>query len=332
MLFCVGLYRVGRTKLLEQGWITGKEMRAALAAARSPVTPEQIERWRREGLLPSPRQVGHGRGKGSHVEVPSASVTQAQEIARLYAIRRKRNWVGWQLWLRGFDVAERYWREPLENARNAILDMQQAARQHERSSLAMKMNSDTLKSQVLSAARNTPIYAPLTKIRADYVETLCGFLLEIILGKFAGFSREGNLQPNRQERDAVLAVLGAKSVDSQHIADFAGSIESELQNIAKAFRAIARRNSIAELSPEIRREFFAAMEIGISLYWISKIIFEPNALGMFHRIATNPAIATQAVMLLGWTEYRKTSNTILSFSEILEMHGLAVELASKIRN
>jgi len=315
---------------LEQGWITGDDFRDALAKTGSSVTLDQIERWRRKGLLPHPRQVGHGRGKGSHVEVPGASIAQAQEIAWLYAIRRKRDWVGWQLWLRGYDVAERYWREPLANARIAIIDTQHAARRYECSSLAAKINSDTLKSRALVAVRNTPLYAPLTRIRADYVETLGGFLIDIVLGRFVGFSREGNSQPNRQERDAVLAVMGAKSAGSRHIADFTGAIEGELQDIAKAFSVIARRNSKTEPSLEARREFLAALEIGTSLYWISKVILRRKALGTFKRIAENPAIVTQAVMLLGWAEYRNISNTILPFLAIDQMRNSAVELTSKI--
>jgi hypothetical protein len=94
-------------------------------------------------------------------------MAQAREIARLYAIRRKRDWVGWQLWLRGFDVAERYWREPLENACNAILDTRRAALRYERSAQAAKIDSDTLKSRALLTVRNTPLYAPLGKIRAE---------------------------------------------------------------------------------------------------------------------------------------------------------------------
>src|SRR5690606_24318824 len=137
--------------------------RRVLAKADPPISSDQIERWRREGLLPSPMQFGHGRGRGSHTEVSSASVAQAREIARLYAIRRKREWVGWQLWLRGFDVAERYWCEPLEKARNAILETQQAVRRYERSAQAATVSSDTLKCRVLDAVRNTPLHAPLKK-------------------------------------------------------------------------------------------------------------------------------------------------------------------------
>lgn len=315
---------------MEQGWITGAEFRDALAEAGSSVSADKIERWRREGLLPHPKQVGRGRGRGSHVEVPSASVAQAQEIVRLYAECRKRGWVGWQLWLRGFDVAERYWREPLQSARDALLDTRQAARRHERSPLAA-INLDTLKNRVLAAVRNTPLHTPLTKIRPDIIETLGGFLLEIVLGKFAGFSLGSNSQPNIQERDAVLAVMGTNTAASRRIADFAGAIETELQHIAKAISTAASRNSIAEPSLEARREFLVAMEIAISLYWISKAFFGRRALGTFKRIAENPAIATQAAMLLGWGEYRNISNTILPFPAIDQMRNSAVELAAKIQ-
>lgn len=316
---------------MKHGWITGAEFRDALANAGSSATAEQVERWRREGLLPHPRQIGHGRGKGSHTEVPFASVAQVQEIVQLYAIRRKRDWVGWQLWLRGFGVAERYWREPLENARKALLDTRKAVVRYERSSLAANANPTVIKDQVLSAVRNTPLYAPMTKIPAEYVETLTGFFQEIVLGEFSGFSREGNSNPNRKERNAVLTVMGANTAGSRLVAGFSATIESELKDIAKAFAAVARRNSIAEPSREARHEFLAAMEIGISLYWISKPILGHRALGIFNRIATNPAIATQAAMLLGWTEYRNVSNSILPLSAIDEMRNSATAIASKFR-
>lgn len=316
---------------MESCWITGAEFRDALANSVSPATAEQVERWRREGLLPRPRQIGHGRGRGSHTVVPSASVAQAQEIIRLYAVRRKRDWVGWQLWLRGFAVAERYWREPLEDARNALLDTRQAAQRYERLSLAAHSDPVAIKDRVLSAVRHTPIHAPLTKIPAEFVETLTGFLRDIVLGRFIGFSHESNSQPNRKERNAVLKVMGADTPGSRRIADFAGTIESELQDIAKAFSTIARRNSIAEPSREARHEFLAALEIGTSLYWISKATLRHKALGTFNRIVASPAIATHAAMLLGWAEYRKISNSILPLSAIDEMRNQAIAKASKIR-
>ena len=315
---------------MEQGWITGQDFCKALAHSGLSVTPDQIERWRREDLLPHPRQVGHGRGRGSHSEVPQVSVAQAKEIARLYAIRRKRNWVGWQLWLSGFEVAERYWREPMEIARNCVLETREAARRYKRSSRAESGDPLNLKRQVLTAVRGTPVYAALTNIRPDIVETLAAFFAEIVIGEFAGFTRESNLSPNEDERAAVLAVMGVKVAATSRIANFAGLIEGELQDIGKAFSALARRNSIAEPSPEDRRELFAAFEIGKSLHSISKGVFGRKALRTLNRIIANPPIATQAVMLLAWTEYRAISRSKRPFSEIAQLRELAVQLAPKI--
>lgn len=307
-------------------------MRTALTAAGSPVTPHQIERWRREGLLPRPRQIGHGRGKGSSTIVPQASVAQAQEIVRLYAQREKRDWVGWQLWLRGFVVAERYWQAPLESARNAILETRRAAQRYESSSQEENNNLDALKDMVLTAVRKTPLHAPLTGIPPTIVETLCGFLREIVIGEFEAFSHETDSEPNRDEREAVLAVIGANTPGNRRIADFGGTIENVLQDIAKAFSAITRRNSMITPAPAARREFLAVMEIGISLYWNSKALIGHKALAAFHRIATNGAISTQALMLLCWAEYRDISTSKLPFSEIDEIHDLAVKLTAEIRN
>jgi hypothetical protein len=314
---------------LEKGWILGDDFSEALARSGASITPDQIERWRREELLPHPRQVGHGRGKGSHSEVPQVSVTQAQAIAYFYGRRRKRDWVGWQLWLNGFEVTERYWREPLEKARNDILETRQAARRYNRSSGAENSDPATLKSEILTAVRDTPFYAALANIRPDIVETLAAFFLELLIGEFAGFTRESDLRPNEDERAAVLAVMGVRASANSRIADFAGLIEGELKDIAKALSALARRNSIAEPSPEARRELLAAIEIGISLYSISKVMLGRKALGTLNRIVANPPISIQAAMLLAWTEYRAISRSKRSFAEIAQMAELALQLVSK---
>lgn len=322
-------------KPLSQALITGNELHTALAAAGSRVTPDKIERWRREGLLPSPNQIGHGRGNGSHTEVPLASVAQALEIAGLYAMRRKRNWVGWQLWLRGFDVAERYWREPLEKARSTIEWGREAGTNYnERQSKKTGLIASAIKSAALTIARRTPLFAPVAKLPPDMVETLIGYGIEILRGEFTGFSPAADDNPDR-DLDAVIEAIGAVMAEHHliggHSIDFKGQIEPALREIGKGFSRIIRQRRIAEPSPEARQEFLMGLEIGTSLYHNSKPQFGRNALGLgiFNRIATNPAITIQALMLLVWSEYRTISDMKLSFSQIAEMHELTTQLVSK---
>lgn len=319
--------------MLEQGWITSDRFREALANSGSSVTPVQIERWRREGLLPSPRQIGNGRGKGSHTEVPLASVAQAQEIASLYAIRRKRNWVGWQLWVRGFDVAERYWREPLENAQRALSIVRDAGTKFEAiRSETDGADADAIKAAALAIARGTVLLAPFTKLPSDMVETLIGYGIETLRGEFTGFSTAADENPNR-DLAAVIEAIGAATAEHHlvggHGIEFKGQIEPVFREISEGVSRITRQRRIAEPPLETRQEFLMALEIGIWLNRHFKPQFGRNALGLgaFSRIAANSAITLQATMLLVWAEFRQISETKLVFSEIANLHNSALELA-----
>lgn len=194
------------------------------------------------------------------------------EIERLIAIRRKRDWVGWQLWLRGFDVSAQYWRGPLENAQALISEMQTFARQLDLSHQDANLSGADIKQMILKAVRSTPLNSPLTKISDDYLETLGGFLQEIITGQFEGFSRDSNSLANSDEKEAVLISMGVNSKSAQQIADFAGLIELELRQISHVFGAMASRNSIAEPSIETRQELRAAFEIALFLHRTSKAL------------------------------------------------------------
>lgn len=205
----------------------------------------------------------------------------------------------------------------MEAARSDIIQIQEAARQREQTQLDTDLAPDDAKRIILQALQATPLHAPVTKISAEYVETLGGFLQEIISGQFAGFSRDDNSMPNPIEQGAVLSVMGIKSKFAQHIADFAGSIETELQQISEAFEAIAVRNSLCEPNIETRQEFHAAVAIGQFLHSISSDITGGKALTVFNRIAANSAISLQATMLLLWSEYRAISKTAQPISEIL---------------
>lgn len=317
---------------MDEGWITAEQMRAALDAAGAQITCHQIERWRRTGLLPRPRQIGHGRGLGSHCVAPLESVAQAQEIVRLYGLREKRDWVGWQLWLRGFQVDERYWREPIESARNALRQVREAGTKLGRH---IGMDAGSIKAAALAMTRGTVLYAPIAKLHPEMVETVIGYGIEIVNGKFAGFSLDGNAKPNRKDLNAAIETIGATAAERHKIAgdgiDFSKLIEPALQEISQALSRIMRQQKIGEPSLEARREFLVGLELGIELNRHFKADFGRNAfgLGKFSRIAENPAINLQATMLYIWAEYREISKVKLAFPEIASMRNSAIQLAGK---
>lgn len=318
---------------MKEGWISADQMRTELTAAGSSITDSQIERWRRQGLLPRPEQIGRGQGRGSIVIVPPESAAQALEIQRLYAIREKRDWVGWQLWLRGYQVDNRYWKPAIEQARSDIRQVRQYARNSDRITQSQLPEVEQLKVHVLAIFRNTPVYAPMTQIAAEMLETLLNFGKEIVLGQFSGFSRIGDNEPNSEERSAAIAMIGAAAADRDHIGEqklnFKGPIESILSNLSKSIGTVSRSRSMAEPSVQARQEFLQILETAADLYRSLSWIFGQSAfgLGVINRIAANPAINLQAAMLLIWSPFRQMTDDILSPTEIEKLHGKTREIA-----
>src|SRR6185437_1480595 len=83
---------------------------AAARAAGFDVSRAQLARWHRIGLLSKPEVAWLGRGKGSRTIYPTGTTFQLIALCRLHEHERSLSVVGWKLWLRGFSVADRYWR------------------------------------------------------------------------------------------------------------------------------------------------------------------------------------------------------------------------------
>ena len=320
-----------------EGWITGDQMHAELVAAGARVSQTQIERWRRNELLPRPKQIGRGRALGSLVMVPPESAKQAIEIARLFQIREKRDWVGWQLWMQGYTVGERYWRPPMEAARASLSLTQQAARNFIDAAQDNGPDLDTIRTVTLAALRATPLFAPLAKMDPAILETLIGFASEIVSGQFGGFSREGDAKPDRRELSAVKAVLGASAADRDVVGGTRINlepIERILLELSTALGSSDANAPLAEPPIELRRELAQALGIATSIYQALLPAFGRNALGLgtLNRIAVNPSIELQAALLIVWLEFRLTSAEIMTSAEIGTLShgaGALLELAQQ---
>jgi hypothetical protein len=79
----------------------------------SNVTQHQLKLWRGEGLLPRVLQCQIG-SDGSIVFYPAVTCDQIAAIQRLLAQKQKFEYVGWELWWQGFDVAEKHWKPLLQ--------------------------------------------------------------------------------------------------------------------------------------------------------------------------------------------------------------------------
>ena len=101
------------------GFVTKADLFAAFARSDVCVSEDQLERWRGWGLLPSLRQVGLGQAGGSVAHYPEITVSQAIEANRLFEKKRSKEFVGFELWWRDFEVDQKYWR-PIIEARSEV--------------------------------------------------------------------------------------------------------------------------------------------------------------------------------------------------------------------
>lgn len=86
------------------GWIERDDLLRAVRSVGLRVTTYQLLRWRNVGLLPPPKKVGHGRGRGTTVHYPPIAALQAVALAGALKERRNLDEAGWAIWVFGFPV------------------------------------------------------------------------------------------------------------------------------------------------------------------------------------------------------------------------------------
>jgi hypothetical protein len=84
------------------------------------ISRRELSEWHRHGLIPKPRQLRLGQAKERGSVYPHGTARQAITCAVLMAALHSRRKVGWELWVRGYKVAGRYWRAPFKRALKAF--------------------------------------------------------------------------------------------------------------------------------------------------------------------------------------------------------------------
>jgi len=120
------------------GFVTKSELFSAFEEAGVSISDHRLERWRSWSLLPAVLKPGKGYPGGSVVFYPETTIDQAIEANRIFSIKRNKHFVGFELWWRGFDVDEKYWRlviegcsEPLPRFRRKIMRLLFAAKEND---------------------------------------------------------------------------------------------------------------------------------------------------------------------------------------------------------
>jgi hypothetical protein len=307
-------------------WETFSDIRTTTEAAGFSISRDQLERWRNKGLLPKVTQIGKGRGAGSEVRYPLGTARQAVAIATLLSVKEKFDFVGWELWVRGYPVDERYWRRSIEGA---FLNVSRIPAYLRLMQSRHRDDSATIFDRLEIGLFQTTLFGkPLARLHPNLAAYIFGTMADIATGKFTGFSSVDDGE--RLEHLALfLAIAGIPQSGSARklakMLGFEAEIEPQLIAISEAFADMQRGWAdidLDRLSPVARAEFFDVMEICRSLHRLF-LNSKGSPLHTAVRILV-PNRKTQAHLLLIWSYFR-TRETIMPSDKIRELLELTLK-------
>lgn len=298
------------------------------------ISSDQLRRWRDKGLMPPVKQAGKGRGGGSETQFAAGTGALAIEIQKLLRTKKKFEFVGWQLWLKGYDVDARYWRPRIESEANfikripEILEIAQT-----------KLNDDSktiFDSFGVEAFRGFPIFNPLSKLDPDSKAYVLGVMANIATGQFERFQSYAS-PDDKDNRTTIYSAMGfskAKwAIELAGLFGFTDQLEMQLRAISLAFAEIQKANVSAfeACDSDARIEFSDTIAFATNLEFLTSKALNRNQsiLKIGSTILNADNRQLQAQLFLIWYYFRK-QQTILSQIEIRGYLELTEALSASI--
>ena len=312
--------------------LNSEEIEAALTHRGLSIPQSTFRSWRESGLLPPAKRGGLARYLEQTIE-------QAIAADRLFKRKDENEFVGWNLWLEGFEVPERYWRPHFQNgARNSFRSVRKIA--------SLLSHSDDNKidafEEGLSKAVNQSIVPKPLKpiVRRMDTASLLG-TVSLISNALAGNYQEDEDADFEQSRIDGLATLSGMSRKNRH--SMHGQ-RIKVTTVLQAFlRALAKTpdtyldaslfngNRLAEL--HIARDYFRdGLETGANLHEALRWIYGNNAFGL--KLANwfrfEAPISVQASLIcLALVVLREESDAFHTLNEIRELKSASEELKAQ---
>ncbi len=276
--------------------------------------------------MPRVNQVGRGRAAGSIIRYPSGTAALAIEIHRLLSVKKKLNFVGWQLWMQGYQVAEEYWKPAINSALSNLKHIPAWLRTMERNN---QNENETIFDQVPTLQfRNSPFAKGLAKLPPDMKAFSFGFLADVAKGTFERHQTASRMEQT-QNRQTISKFVGQSFKQTVAgilpKADFEIDLEIQLEALSHAIDKIQRHpySVLVEITPQARIEFSTLLHLAAQLNLIIPT-FEKSSIGRFTKAIVQDQIV-QAHLVIIWCIFRKMG-TILDSAKIAE---IASNLGSK---
>lgn len=308
--------------------ITGPELASELRAQGADVPESTLRSWREKGLLPTATRGGVAR-------YPLASIEQAVAAHALSLRKKRAKFIGWHLWLQGYEVDDKYWKTVLKEVGNNQFKWLRR--------IARSLNSgydneiDALEMKMMDQANTTSFPRPVSGYTRRMNTVDKAAVLSTIANSVAGTLEDGDEALDRERLGSLQTAIGAASANTDLVQNVGFSFEVALDQIIRALPQATNFKSNASLFTgnrvrlleEARRDFVFGLQTAIELNEAFSWIFGPNAFGM--RAASwfrwNAPIKIQASLILLWVALKESDRMeTLSTSEIVENHDTAIRV------
>ena len=306
---------------MKDHWETAEDLTAAFERAGAQVSTDQLRRWRDQGLMPAVRQIGLGRGQGSVVRYPPGTANLAIEISRLLAIKKKVSFVGWQLWMHGYEIADQFWKPAIYEAATDLKHIRGWLR------LVEKRYADrdtTIFDEIsISEFAGSPVAKGLSRLSLELQALAYGLIADVAKGEFtqSGFTADGQQGLNIK---SLLGATGLSAAASKAIAallslrGFGEELEVQLAAISDGMAEIHSMtlSEICQIAAP-QRTGFANLLAFANQIDANIPQFRKSAIGRFAK-AISADRKLQAVSLIIWSRF-SLKGSIRSLDAISEL-------------
>jgi hypothetical protein len=304
--------------------MTADDLVATLAGLGFPVTRSGLSKAHRADLIPRPRVVRLGRGKGTESWYPREAVGRYAVAQAAFQQRRSLPYAAWRLWWAGFDQPQPMWKPRLERAAVQLDGFRALALRVSKLQDGTDRNADYA-SRTLDRVGRIIFgagvqFVMLRRLRKDLGRERLRQVIEhftlILAGRFISFTATPGLNDeDTRNANALMDVAFATGPGRTDYTDGArpwltGDVAPVLARLSAGFdrgsAALILRNTAPEQLAQARGELGALLSVGVAVAQASKIAFGESAFGLRRIDETVRSLTPdlEAMLLVMWLQVR----------------------------
>lgn len=306
-------------------WESQADVNACLA--ETGVTRDQVNRWRREGLLPPVMQKPTAY-RGSEVFYRVGTCAQIRATKELFGTKNRVDYVGWELWWRGFPADESHWRpkfvEAVKSGDRALRILKMLIVRNER-----RDSPDTISDRLVHSNPSGSLYLKIKRrIEQGELPTVIGIILDTATSRLDGAIAE-ELEP------ALGKALDIGQAQTDQILGKQLRLMNALPGVLYDIARVNERYSLSEVlgfsNVELERardDVRGALQIIAGLYDATSWIYGPKSFGLRLAawLANTLSPTSLAFCILIFAARRHDGHEFLSTDEIRKLANDAAQI------